>query len=661
MHGGQRCAWRYLIKPSRGFAPPELDAVAVPLPGIQTRSGHRMLPLRSPLNGFVVSGRKEFPVSHGFPSPDPNICDSENAVLRRLIKDLVKGRGAEGISRRLAKAETSYQRGAELAVAGDLDKAIEHLQEAVRQRPDYLEAYIGLGDALLSARRFASAAEAYQIALSLQPGLPEAHMNLGTALKGCGEYDAAVDAFQKALALKPNYPGAWNNLGFTLQEAGRLDDAISCYRMALSYRPVFLKAHSNLLFALCYHHQVDPKDVYAEHVRWAKLHELPLASKITQHTNPRDPCRRLRVGYLSPDFRRHAVSHFIEPVLAEHDHAAFEVYCYQNHEQVDQVTARLRGYADAWHESARLSDEEVTALIKRDQIDVLVDLAGHTIGNRLLVFARKPAPVQVTYLGYPATTGLVTMDYRLTDRYTDTVGISEQYYTEKLIRLPHSMWCFRPLRAGDVGTLPALTNGFVTFGSLNNVAKVNDEMLKLWARLLRTLPGSRLIIARVPKGSTRERLRENFIQEGISIERLEILGASVSDDLWESTKRRVDIALDSFPYNGTTTTLDALYAGIPVIALIGKTHASRTAYSILCSAGLNSFASDSPDAYLDAAVRLAADVDALAELRRGLRARLGSSPLMDARRFTRNLEAAYRAMWRAWCELNAGVDTAGIG
>ena len=361
------------------------------------------------------------------------------------------------------------------------------------------------------------------------------------------------------------------------------------------------------------------------------------------------PPRRLRLGYVSPDFVHHAVSYFFEPVLTARDPAAFEVFCYSDAPVADAVTQRLRAASDGWRDIAGLSDERVAELVRADRIDILVDLAGHTARNRLLVFARKPAPVQVTWLGYPNTTGLAAIDFRLTEAVSDPLGLTEAWHSEELVRLPGTFSCYAPPpESPPVNALPALAAGQVTFGCFNNLAKVTPPALALWARVLREVAGSRLFLKSpgLADLETVARLREEFALHGIPADRLEFSGAELSVAAHLSLYHRVDVALDTFPYNGTTTTCEALWMGVPVVTLAGATHVSRVGASLLTHLGAPEWIGDAPEAYVARCRGLAADLPRLAVLRSGLRERMRGSPLCDAAGFTRGLEDALRAIWR---------------
>jgi predicted O-linked N-acetylglucosamine transferase (SPINDLY family) len=368
----------------------------------------------------------------------------------------------------------------------------------------------------------------------------------------------------------------------------------------------------------------------------------------------RDPERKLRIGYVSPDLCAHVVSRFIAPVLARHDRDAFEVYCYAEVAAPDEITTMLRGYANGWRDTVGEPDEHLAEAIRQDGIDILVDLAGHSASNRLLVFARKPAPVQITYLGYAATTGMTAMDYRLTDALADPPGMTEQFHSERLIRLPKCAWCYNKLADGPgVSELPASKAGHVTFCSFNNFAKVNEPLLRLWGRILQSVPGSRLLIKAnaLDSPSTQQRVRDWASGAGIDQNRLDLCGwLSLAEHY--ARYGQVDIALDTFPYHGTTMTCEALWMGVPVVTLAGGSHLSRVGVSLLTNVGLPELVAESADDYVRIAADLGGDLSRLRGMRATLRKRMEDSPLLDAAGFTKNLEAAYRQAWRQWC--NAG-------
>jgi predicted O-linked N-acetylglucosamine transferase (SPINDLY family) len=404
-----------------------------------------------------------------------------------------------------------------------------------------------------------------------------------------------------------------------------------------------------LMIANCFD-RLAPADLFTRHCEFAARFCAGLGDGAA-HGNVRDAGRRLRVGYVSPDLRLHSVAYFIEPVLAHHDRGGFEVVCYQTNSASDAVTERLRGYVDGWVAADRLSDQGLAERVRADAIDILVDLAGHTAGGRLLAFARRPAPVQASWLGYPTGTGLSAIGYRISDWEVDPAGY-EAYAAERPVRLPASYFCYRPLAsAPEVGPLPSGEVGAITFGSFNNFAKVSPSVLGMWARVLEAVPGSRLMIKAksLADESVRGRLLERLAALGVGEARLILRGWQEEVGGQLALYNEVDIGLDTYPYNGATTTCEALWMGVPVVSLSGATHASRMGRSILKAAGLGEWVAETAQGYVAHAVRLAGERTQLAELRSTLRGRLRASALMDERGFTRNLEHAYRQMWRQWC------------
>jgi predicted O-linked N-acetylglucosamine transferase (SPINDLY family) len=401
-----------------------------------------------------------------------------------------------------------------------------------------------------------------------------------------------------------------------------------------------------------YHPGMEASAIAEEHRRWNQVHAEPLRPFILPHTNERSPSRRLRIGYVSPDFRAHSVAYFLEGLLEHHDHSQVEVFCYAEVANPDAVTARMEQLAGHWRRITGMPDAEVAELIRHDGIDILVDLAGHTANRRLLVFARKPAPVQVTWLGYPNTTGLDTIDYRLTDHFADPPGSTEHLHSEQLIRLPQSAWCYRPLEnPPPVSAPPVHDTGHITFGCFNAMPKINRPLLELWSGILLAVPGSRLLLKNASLGETsmQHQLWKQLQEMGIGPERVEMVGCVPDLSGHLGMYGRVDIALDTFPYHGTTTTCEALWMGVPVVTLAGKTHVSRVGASLLSNLGHQEWIASIPEEYVKIAVELAKDLPRLTALRSTLRERMQASPLMDAAGFARDIEAAYRKIWRTWC------------
>ena len=417
-------------------------------------------------------------------------------------------------------------------------------------------------------------------------------------------------------------------------------------------QPDFAAAHSNLVFSMNYDAAATQQTIFAESRAWHESHAAALGRRAPGHANARDPERRLRVGYVSPDFREHSVAYFLEPLIAAHDRAAFEVFCYAQVARPDQRTERFRGLADTWRSTVGMTDADLATAVREDRIDILVDLAGHTGGNRLLAFDRRPAPVQLSWLGYPNTTGTEAIDARLTDAIADPPGPSDALHSETLVRLPNGFLCYAPTAdAPAIGAPPARSTGHVTFGSFNALAKITPAVVAAWARILLGVPGSRLVIKSGPlaDAATRARYLEMLAAAGVDAGRVDLRAWIDARSGHLGAYANIDIGLDPFPYNGTTTTCEALWMGVPVVTLAGDRHAGRVGASLLTRIGLAELVADTTDGYVETAVHFAGDLDGLPARRLALRDRMMSSPLCDAAGFARDVEAAYRAMWRRWC------------
>jgi predicted O-linked N-acetylglucosamine transferase (SPINDLY family) len=532
---------------------------------------------------------------------------------------------------------------------GRNDVAVDLIRRAIALRPDDAEAYNNLGIALRDMGQVDEAIAAYRRGIALQPDLPESHSNLGNILNDIGQTDEAIAAYRQAISLRPNYAEAHHNLGNVLRDQGQLDEAIHAYRQANLFAPQNGEFHSKLVFTLNYHPAYTAPAIAAELTRWNQQHAEPLRKFVLPHGNDRNPDRLLKIGYVSPDFREHSNALFTVPLLEHHDHQNFQIVCYAEVPNPDDMTARIKGSADLWRSTVGLSDDQVAAQIRQDQIDILVDLTMHMPGNRLLVFARKPAPVQVTWLAYPASTGLGSIDYRLSDPYLDPPGMDESVYSERTLRLPDTFWCYEPLEGRDipVNSLPATQAGFITFACLNNFWKVTDEVLALWSQVLGQIPNSRLLLL-APPGKSRQYNFDRLIQQGINPARVEFIPRRPRREYLQ-LYHRIDIGLDSFPYNGHTTSLDSFWMGVPVVTWVGERAVSRAGWCQLSNLGLAELAAQSPGQFVRLAVELAGDWPRLEELRGTLRQRMEQSPLMDAPQFARNIEAAYRQMWHDWC------------
>jgi protein O-GlcNAc transferase len=550
-----------------------------------------------------------------------------------------------------AWAEAHHQLGNALKSLGEYAEAVAALGQAARLAPGQSAIWLNLGVACLELGRPGESEECFRRALALEPLRAESRNILGHALLLQGRCAEAALELEKALQLRPAYAAAHDNLGRVLKAQGRAAEALAHHSSALQIQPR-PATHSNLLFTLNLVPGLEPAAVAAEHRHWASLHSFPGSAEICGREHDFSPQRRLRVGYVSPDFVHHAVTYFFEPVLDGHDSTQFETICYSDAPLADKMTKRLRRQAGRWRDSSRLSDSQLEDQIRRDKIDILVDLAGHTAGNRLTVFSRRPAPVQVTWLGYPNTTGLDQIDYRLTETVCDPPGQTEAWHSEKLFRLPGPFSCYRPpAESPAVGPLPGMSAGMVTFGCFNNIAKMHSGTFRRWARILRGAPGSRLLLKSrgLSDPATVEAMREQFDGLGVAGSRIEFDGEDLSVQRHLALYHRVDIALDTDPYNGTTTTCEALWMGVPVVTLAGRTHASRVGASLLGHLGLLEGIASSEDDYVSMAWAYASDLPRLAALRRGLRQSMRKSPLCDETGFVRDLEAGFRRMWTERC------------
>ena len=479
--------------------------------------------------------------------------------------------------------------------------------------------------------------------------------NLSALLTNRGRMQQAAKLLGRALRISPDSHQLLINFGRMSLHAGDAEAAAEAFRKVIGLQPDLADAHSNLLACLNYLSNQDPARVFAEHRRWYERHASALR-QFRRWNNPPDAQRRLRVGYVSPDLCEHSVARFLEPVFLEHDRERFEIACYADVPHPDATTARLRQLCARWSGTSGLSHEQLAQRIHEDRVDILVDLAGHTANNRLLAFARKPAPLQVSWLGYPNTTGLPSIDYRLTDARADPPGMTEALHTETLVRLPESFLCYRcPEDAPDVGSLPSGVTGGITFASFNNLAKMTPEVIRVWSGILRAVPGSRLLLKSRASGDqdVRHRLIALFTSMGARDEQVVFHDPVPAHRDHMAAYNQVDIALDTFPYNGTTTTCEALWMGVPVICLAGQVHAARVGVSLLTQVGLANLVAPDEQSYIASAVRLSQDPGGLAAIRGQLRETMRNSSLCDASGFTRALEQVFRDTWSDWCRVQA--------
>lgn len=589
------------------------------------------------------------------------------------------------LSPRMARAYLN--KGNALLATADHAGALRAFEEALLLRPTYADAHFNMGNAYVRMANLISAVSAYERAIELNPDLTEAYVALGAVLDDLQRYDAAVINYRKALARKPNYAEVHCNLARSLRALGRFSEALiccrlaasikpdsamvqdclgnilkdigylaeaeACYRRAIELEPAFVHARSSLIFLLNYSDAAAQGPACAEARQYGTL--VAQSAGIQMDYRARSQTDRvLRVGFVSGDFRTHPVSFFLEAVLKKiHDTTTrhLDIFGYSNHFFVDGVTDRIKSLCDGWRVVAGLSDVEVVQRIREDAIDILIDLSGHTAHNRLAVFAHRPAPVQVSWLGYFGTTGLTTIDYVLADLWSLLPG-DEVNFTECIWRLPDTRLCFTPPDVELlVGPLPAVSSGFVTFGCFNNLSKMTASVLAVWSRVLHAVPNSRLFLKspQLADPDVMRRVLKAFAAHGIEVSRLFFEGLSSRSE-YLACYQRVDIALDPFPYTGGTTTVEALWMGVPVLTLQGERFLARQGVGLLMNAGLPEWIASDTEDYVKRAIDHAADLQALAELRGALRQQVLASPLFNATDFAQHFENALRGMWKSWCE-----------
>jgi len=574
------------------------------------------------------------------------------ANLGRAQYDLGRMADAEHCFRRAAMLTPNnprghYNLGSVLQAQGKYDEACDCYRAALALKDDEAEAHNNFGILLKELNRPAEAERHYRRAIEIQPSYAAAYNNLAVVLGDQERHDEAVAAGRRAIELAPELGEAYGNLAGLLHGLGRLDESLALYRKAITLRPADANLHSNLLYVMNYHPGLDAATIWQEHRSWGAKHAdpltaqsppLPLASGATN--------RRLCIGYVSAYFKHHAVNFFVEPILAAHDRTQFEIFCYSDVVAPDATTERLRGYVDAWRRIVELNDQQLAELVRQDGIDVLVDLTGHIFGgHRLLAFARRAAPVQVTYIGYQNTTGMQAMDYRLTDDWSDPPGTTEPFYTETLWRLPRSFFCYQPSAAAPpIGPVAHSLAKRVTFASVNNFAKVTPQVLAAWGTILRQVRDSRLLLLAPQAESLRHYVRQQIERAGARPDAVEFVGRR-SHEQYLQLLAQVDIALDPFPFNGHTTTCDCLWMGVPVVMQAGHMYASRFGGSALMNLGCQELIAANTEQYIEIASGLAADSARLERLHHELRPRMSESVLVDGPGFTRNLEAAYQEMW----------------
>lgn len=547
-------------------------------------------------------------------------------------------------------AEAHNGLGAALVRLNRYEDAARHLREAIRLRPDMVEAYTGLSDVLRLMGQYEAALGCCEESLRIRPDDAAAHVVQGQAQIKLGRHREALAAFGRALEQQRDHAGAHNELGGVLHLWGRHAEATRHGLRALALAPGKDAMSSSQLFNLHYDPNFDAGALAARHRAFGERFEAPLQAAWAAHTNVPDPNRTLKIGFVSADFRNHPVGYFMADLVGALAKGDLELFAYATHKKGDTLTERIRPCFGVWRDVLRLDDDALANQIRADGIDILVDLSGHTEGNRLLTFARKPAPVQVTYLGYFNTTGLAAMDYILSNDWL-LPSQEESLYTETPWRLPDAHLCFSPPDVKvEVSELPARRSGEVVFGCFNKIEKVNDKVIACWARILDAVPNSKLHLKAggLADPAVADAWRNRLAGHGIPAARLILEGESGFENYLRSFNS-IDIALDPFPYNGGTVTVHALWMGVPVLTLHGDHYVAHMGESILHSIGMPEWVAMDEDDYVAKAVAFSRDLDALATLRGSLRERLLASPICDALRFARNLEAAFRGMWAMWC------------
>jgi predicted O-linked N-acetylglucosamine transferase (SPINDLY family) len=574
-------------------------------------------------------------------------CNAVPALLAVARHDDAIRVAQQALALRPGYGEAMYMLGLAWRYKGDFEQAIEWYRRAIEAKPDHAEAWNALGMRLRDKGELAEAMSCYQRALEIHPNFADAYNNTGLVLRDLGKLDESLVAHRRAAELMPTSAAVHSNIATVLKDMGELDEAIASYRAALAIEPDH-RVGSNLLYALLFDEKITPRQLYEEQRWWNDTFARPLAGSIRPHENSPDSQRRLRIAYVSPNLRAHPVGRFLFPLITNHDAREFEVFCYGDVRRPDGVTELIKSRAQVWRETRGMSDERLAELIRQDQIDILIDTSMHMEDSRMLLYARKPAPVQVTYLAYAGTTGLEAMDYRLTDAFLDPEGADESVYSEKSVRL-RSYWCYQPARdTPDIGPAPVLGEGRITFGCLNNFCKMRPGTFETWCELLRRVPDSRLIL-HAREGSHRERTQERFARQGVAGERIEFVEGLPLPGYF-AQYNRIDIALDPFPYPGGTTTCDALWMGVPVVTLPKQSAISRGGASLLNLVAMQELIARDEGDYVRIGVELAKDIARLSQLRITMRQRMRGSILMDIHGFRRDVEAAYRRMWRTWCE-----------
>lgn len=531
-----------------------------------------------------------------------------------------------------------------------LEAALSFFTRALAIRAD-IGTYTNMGYIYYLLGNFRDAVQVSKACFARHPDSVSSLLSIANFSYLLGEYEEALEYYEKVLVLQPDHGDNYANMASALKSLGRLDEAIAMQKKAISLAPENYWVRSNMLLAMVYAASVTPEEIAQTARQFGEFIADPLR-RTRSFSNNKNPDRKLRIGYVSPDFRKHAVSYFLAPVF-KCNKDQFEIFAYSKNETDDEVTENLKTYFDHWRDIKYATDDAAADMIETDKIDILVDLAGHTGRNGLMIFARKPAPIQITWLGYPATTGMKVMDYRITDSYAEPPGMTEHLNTETLWRLPDIFCVYGTDENGPpvIDHPPFEDNGYITFGCFNNFTKVTDPVLQTWAKIMERVSNSKLLleIPGIESQKIKSEIERRLSQHGLPIERVILEPKSRANQYVLYNK--IDIALDPFPCNGGTTSMDTLWMGVPFVTLAGKHFVSRMGVTILSNVGLQELIAQTIDDYISITVNLAQDNAKLRNLRRHLRERTASSPLMDQEKFTRNIESAYREMWNIWVKI----------
>ncbi|MDD2919863.1 tetratricopeptide repeat protein [Rhodoferax sp.] len=587
------------------------------------------------------------------------------ALRERGLTDEAEASYRQALAANPRFAEAYLNLGSVLCERGENEAAANLFRKALAIKPGNAPAHNNLGKVLRDLGRLDEAVASCRQAVEIEPDFAEAHSNLGNALRDLGQLKTAENSYRHALSINPYLADVHCNLGSALSHLGQLDEALASYRQALAINPDFAQAYSGYLFCLSHSEAMSPQSIFAEHCRFAERFEAPLVKTWPKHANVRDPERVLQIGFVSGDFRNHAVSHFVEPVLAElRKQSGCVLHAYYTHTAEDDITRRLQAYFSHWHSVSRMTDAALAEKIINDGIDILVDLSGHTAYNRMLTLARKPAPIQISWIGYPNTTGLSAMDYVLGDRFNSPVGLHEPYYVEKFARLPSSGTFVPQFEAPDINELPALGCKHITFGSFNRPDKLQPQVIRTWCQVMLAVPNSVMMLGNVSDAAHAQRLKDQFGLHGVAAERL-LFQPRVPLYDYLALHHRVDIILDTWPYTGGTTTNFALWMGVPVVTLMGPLRAHCASAAVIGRCGLEGWIAQDIAQFVQIAVHWTNSLDELASLRTGLRKRMSDAPLRQPETVAKWMSHAFRMMWHRWCAglpvQHLEMDVHGVG